>query len=118
MVGVGLRHLVVAIREDADIGAVKVRAAVGLAVEEPEGDVDALDLLDVVLVAEDLGQADLALVVVLELGNGRLLVNGEGDDVVWLERSAELAGDDGVVAAIRALGHRRDVADDHRRAAG
>ena len=84
----------------------------GLGVEQPEGNVHTLDFLDMVFRLESLRQQELALIVFLQ-GLNRLFLRGfEGDDQVGFERIAQSSGDDGVVAAIRALRNRRAPAHD------
>ena len=50
------RDLPVALRVNVASGGIEGEVGVGLHVKEPEGDVNALDLLNVVLVAERLRQ--------------------------------------------------------------
>ena len=80
--------------------------------------VDALDLLDVVLIGERLRQQLLAAVVLFERRDCGGLIQLEGQHIVGLERAAELPGHDGVVAAVGAGGRAgRLIADELRAAA-
>ncbi len=102
----------------AHAGGVAADVHVRRAVVEPEGDVDALDLLDVVLVGERLREQLLAAVVLFERRDRGGLIQLEGQHVVGLERAFELPGHDGVVAAVGAGGRAgRFVADQLRAAA-
>ena len=69
-----------------------LHVTLGPAVEHPEGDVHALDLLDVVALGEGLGQEGLALIVLFQGGDGVVLAELEGNNVVRLQRAAELPG--------------------------
>ena len=77
---------------------------IGVGVKQPNGNIDALDLFDVVFVLEDLGQQDLTFVVVLQRGHGGLLVHFEGDHQIRPEGSGELTGHDYGIAAEGAFG--------------
>ena len=87
----------------ADLGFV---SAPGLhpAIVEPEGHIDALDLLDVVAVLEGFGEEGLALIILFQIFDGRFLVHLEGDDVLRLELAGKLSAQHGGVAAIGAGG--------------
>ena len=86
----------------ADLGFV---SAPGLhpAIVEPEGHIDALDLLDVVSVLEGFGEEGLALIILLQVLDGRLPVHLEGDDVLRLELAGKLSAQHGGVAAVEVL---------------
>lgn len=101
----------------AHLGAVAADIDLRAAVVEPEGDVDALDLLDVVLIGERLRQQLFAAVVLFERRNRGGLIQLEGQHIVGLERTAELPGHDGVVAAVGAGGRAGRLVADKLRAA-
>ena len=114
-----LRHLIVGGLVLVVDEALVVHSALGLAVEHPEGDIHALDLLDVVAIGERLGQQGLALIVVLQGSHGVLLAELEGQDEVRLQRAAELARHHGGIAAVGAgRGGGGGVADQLRAAGG
>ena len=98
--------------------AVVAAAGVGLGVEQPEGHVNALNLGDVVLALERLGQEGFALIIFGQLGDGGVLVHLEGQDVFGLQLARKLAAQHGGVAAVGAGGGRRGGVADQLRAAG
>ena len=88
-------------------------------VKEPEGDVDALHLFDVVVGAEQLGQIEVPLAVVLvQRGHRGFLLNFEGEHKFRLQRPGQLPGHNAGVAAIRAGGGGGGFFGDQLRAAG
>ena len=98
----GLGIIVVVIRPKAGAGGGKAQLGVGVAVVQPEGHIHALDLVDMVLAAEHLGQQGLALEVLLQLFLRRFFIQLEGDDEVGAQVSGKLSGEDDGVAAERA----------------
>ena len=114
-----LGDLVVAALVDMDDQTLIVHGALRLTVEHPEGDVHALDLLNVIAVGKGLGQQGLALIVVLQGCHRVLLAELEGDHEVRLQCAAELPRHHRGVAAIGAGGGGGGgVADQLRAAAG
>ena len=75
---------------------------VGDPVKEPEGNVNALDLLDVVCVCKRPWKEGLALVMRLQGGKRLLLGKAERNDVIRLEYARKLSGNDGRVIAVGA----------------
>ena len=114
---VGLGDLIVARGVAAAARGLVLGRARGLAVEHPERDVDALDLLHVVLVCELTREERLSLIVRLEGLNCVVLRELEGQDEVWLEAAGELAGDDAGVATVGAGGRGGRFVADKLRAA-
>ena len=114
----GLRHPVRPLVPTADLGGVEGGAALGLPVVEPEGGVDALDLLQVVLAGEELGQQGLFPVVLLQGRDGLLLGQLEGDDPIGPQSAAQLPRHDAGIAAVGAAGGRRGLVADQLRPAG
>ena len=72
----------------------KLQVGIGRRIEEPEGHVDALDLLDMVVAAETARQELLALIILLQGANRGLLVQLERQNIVGLEHPGELPRDD------------------------
>ena len=99
-------------------GGREVQIRVSLPVKEPEGHIDALDLLDVVFRGEGPGQQMLALVEFSQGFLGRLLIQLEGQDIVRLEHAVKLGGHHGGVAAVGAAGGGGGGVTDQLRAAG
>ena len=95
----GLGIVVVIVRPAAGTGGGKAQLGIDIAVVQPEGHIHALDLVDMVLAAEHLGQQGLALEVLLQLFLSCLFVQLEGDDEVGAQVSGKLSGQhDGVAA--------------------
>ena len=111
-------HVVIALAAGHRPGAFVGDVALGAAAEEPERDVDALDLLDMVLRGKGLGQKGLFLVMLFEGGDGVGLAEAEGDDIVRFLRAGQAAGDDRGVAAVGAAGRGGRCVADELRAAG
>ena len=99
---VSLDDLVVTAHIASGIGCLKRGTAVGVGVVEPEGHVDALDLVDVVARLELAREEDLALVVLVKGGDGSLVVKLEGNDEVRLEVARKGGRLHGLVAAVGA----------------
>ena len=95
--------------------AVRLRAGV----KQPEGDIDSLNLLQMIAAGEGTGQEEFFAVVLFQRRDGGLFVQLERDHIVRLHGAAELSGYDGVVAAVgtacRGCG---GVADQFRAAGG
>ena len=118
LVKAGLGDFRVSVTEHARGRCHVIRAAFGFAVKQPERHINAAQLLDMVIIAEQLGQQQLSLVMLLERGNRILLAQLERQYVVRLENAAELLGNDGRVAAVRARGRRCGLLADQLRTAG
>ena len=101
---VGLDDLVVALVVGARVRRLKDGAAGGLGVIEPEGHVDALNLVDAVAAGEALRQQDLALIVLGQGLLGGLVVEFEGNHELGPEIAGKAIGRDHGVAAVGALG--------------
>ena len=87
---------------------------IGIRIEQPERDVNTLDLIDVILIGKDLRKQLLAAVVLFECIDRRFFVKLERDDIIGLERTCELSHHDNGIAAVRAGGRTgRFLADDH-----
>ena len=99
---ISLDDLVVATHIAAGIGCLKRGTAVGVGVVEPEGHVDALDLVDVVARLELARKEDLALVVFVKGGDGSLVIKLEGNDKVRLEVTRKGGCLHGLVATVGA----------------
>ena len=115
---VGLGDLIVPVGILPADGALKVRLGFGLTVEHPEGDVDSLDLADLVAAGKCLWQKPLPLVMVLQGLLGGLLVQLEGQDVVRLQGAGKLPGHHGGVAAVGTGGGCRGLIADELCPAG
>lgn len=100
-------------------GGVQLHAALGFTVEEPEGNVDALQLFDLVVGAEGFGEEALFSIVFFQSGDGILLFQAEGENIVRPQGAGKLTGNDRRVAAVDAGGGGgRFVADEFRAAGG
>ena len=100
----GLGILRVAGAPHPGAGGVIVEIGVCIGVVQPEGNVDALDLIEVVFLGEELGQQLFLLHKGLELQLGVLLAELEGENVVGLERAGEAARQHDGVPAEGAVG--------------
>ena len=109
MVGLGVD--VLGVGPGAYVAALEAHIPFASSRVKPERHVNALDFLDVVVRGEIVGQQRLSAVVLLQGRNGRIAVELEGDDVIGLEDVGQLAGNDGVVAAVRAAGDRCHLVD-------
>ena len=103
---VGFHVVVLGIGPRADVAPVERDVAFGRARVQPERHVHALDFLEVVAFGEAVRQEFLVAVVVLESGDGVVLVELERDDVIGLQHVGKLSGHNGVIAAVRAAGNR------------
>ena len=100
----GFGDLIVTAFIDVDDPAFVVHAALCLTVKHPEGDIDPLDLLNVVAVGERLGQQGFALVVLFQRRHRVLAAELEGDHEIRLQRAAELPRYHCWVSTVRAGG--------------
>ena len=100
----GLGAVVVPLPVVADAGALHHHVAVHPAVEQPEGHVDALHLLQLPLGQKGFGQKMLAPVKFVHHGGQILLCNAEGDYRVGPQSAADLVGEHHVVVAVGAAG--------------
>ena len=87
-------------------------------IEQPEGDIHALDLLNVVLCREGAGQKPLAAVVFFQCGLGGIFVQHKRQDKLRPLHTAELPRDDCGVAAVGAAGRGSGFVADQLRPAG
>ena len=116
---VGRCNLPIAGAENARARRVVARVALRLAVKHPEGDVDALDLLDLVLGGKRAGQKGLVFIMPLERMDRVLAAELKGQNEVRLQRPGELSRHDRRVSAVRAGGRGGvRVADELRTARG
>ena len=118
IVVLGGGHHVIALAVALGVLALVPAACVGLGIVKPEGDIYALDLRDVVLALERLGQEGLALVISGQLGDGGLFVQLEGQDVFRLQLAGELAAQHRGVAAVGAGGGSGGLVTDQLGSAG
>ena len=79
-------------------------ARVNMGVVEPEGNIHALNFLDVVVAAEGFWQEELSFIIPGQLVDGGFPVELEGDDVLGFQFAGEFAAKDGRVAAVGAGG--------------
>ena len=115
---VGLRDLPIAGAENARARRVVARMALRLTVEHPEGDINALDLLDLVLGGKRSRQEGLVFIVPPERIDRVLAAELEGQNIVRPQRPGKLPRHDGRVAAVRAGGRGGVRIADELRTAG
>ena len=101
---IGLDDLVVTFVVGARARGLEDGASGGLGVVEPEGHVDALNLVDAVAAGEALRQQDLAFIVLGQGLLGGLVVELEGNHELGLKIAGKAIGRDHGVAAVGALG--------------
>ena len=108
--GTGAADIIVPGRGD-DIIAVAVAGAGrgfilartgGVGIEQPERDIHALDLLDMILRREGIGQESLPAIVFFQCGLGGVLIQHKRQDKLRPLHAAELPRDDRWIAAVRA----------------
>ena len=99
-------------------GAVEAHRSAELAVEQPDRDVNALDLVYHLIGEEVVREQLFALAELFDLLLDAFLVDLERYDPVRAERSGQLFGDDDFVVAVRAVSRRRRSVGDYLRAAG
>ena len=81
-------------------GGVKHAVRLGPGVEKPEGDIEPLNFLQVVVFRKGPGQQDFPPVMVFQGRLRRFLIQPEGNEAVRLQGAVELSRNDGVVAAV------------------
>ena len=94
--------------------AVRLRAGV----KQPEGDIDSLNLLQMIAAGEGAGQEEFFAVVLFQRRDSSLFVQLERDHIVRLHGAAKLSGHDGIVAAVGTTGGSGGGVADQFRAAG
>ena len=77
------------------------------------GNIDALDLVDMVFILKDLGDKFIGVNVFFKSRLGRFFVELEGNNYIGTKRTRKIAGERNRIAAVRtACGRGRVVTDD------
>ena len=113
----GLRDLIVALSSGMRTGGFEEGLTVRFPVKEPEGDVNALNFLQLILGGERSGQEKSLLIMLFQRRDGSLLIQLKGNDVIRLQCTGKLTRNHGGIAAVGAgRGGRGGIADQLRRA--
>ena len=110
--------IVAAVAPGAHLGGAIGNPGVGIGVEQPEGNIHALDFVNMVIGFERLGEQRFSLEVAGKGCFGGFLVQLEGNDVIRTQRAFEPSHHDDRVAAVGTVGRRGRVVTDNLAPAG
>ena len=115
---IGDGHLIIPLRVAGGTGGLELNIGVRIAIEQPEGHIDPLDLLNMVACGKRFGQQFFPFVMLFQRLDSSFLVQLKGDDIIRLQAACKLAGHHRGVAAVGAAGGGSGLVTDQFCAAG